>query len=183
MFAAVAAGLCWIAMAIGALTTPAGPDGTRVVLTETSDYLGHGIFAAALILTVPALLGLHRLQAGADGPLGRTGARVAMLGCAGQSVVIGTIVATGEEPSWFGVAAPVAILTWFAGSVAFGVAIRRAGLLPRWMGVVLPIVTLFAIVGSEGGTSVLIGAFLIEIGRRALTTGRAAAPTARSAAA
>ena len=168
MLAAVAGGLCWIAMAIGALATPAR-DQERLVLTETSDYVGHGIFAAALVLTVLALLGLHRLHGGADGALGRAGAVVAMLGCAGQSVVIGTIVATGEEPSWFGVAAPVAILTWFLGSIAFGVAIRRAGVLPRWAGIVLPIVTLFAIVGSEAGTSVLIGVFLIEMGRRAVT--------------
>ena len=178
MLAAVAAGACWIAMAIGALTTPAGPDDQRLVLTDTADYVGHGIFAAALVLTVLALLGLHRLHGGADGALGRTGARIAMLGCAAQSVVIGTIVVTGEEPAWFGVAAPVAILTWFLGSIAFGVAIRRAGVLPRWAGFVLPIVTLFAIVGSEAGTSLLIGGFLIEMGRRALS-----APVLRSAAA
>ena len=176
MLAAVAAGLCWIAMAVGALTSPAREDGTRTVLIETSDYVGYGIFAAALALTVLALLGLHRLHSGADGALGRAGSRVAMLGCGGQAVVIGTIVVTGEEPSWFGVAAPVAILTWFLGSVAFGIAVRRAGVLPRWAGVVLPIVTLFAIVGSEAGTSLLIGAFLIEMGRRALS-----APALRSA--
>ena len=177
MFAAVAAGLCWIGLAIGALTTPAG-DQKRLVLTETSDYVGHALFATALALTVLALLGLHRLHGGRDGALGRTGARVAMLGCGGQAVVIGTMVATGEEPSWFGIAAPVAILTWVVGSVAFGIAIRRVGVLPRWAGVVLPIVTLFAIVGSEAGTSLLMGAFLIEMGRRALT-----APVLRSAAA
>ena len=56
MLAAFAGGLCWIAMAIGALATPAS-DQKRLVLTETSDYVGHGIFAAALVLTVLALLG------------------------------------------------------------------------------------------------------------------------------
>lgn len=178
MLAGVAGGVCWIVMAIGALTSPARPEGTRVVLTETSDYVGMGVFAAALVFTVFALFGLHRLHRGADGGLGRAGASVAMLGCAAQSVVIGTIVVTGEEPAWFGIAAPVAILTWFLGSIAFGVAIRRAGVLPRWAGVLLPIVTLFAIVGSEGGTSILIGVFLIEMGRRAVS-----APSLRTASA
>lgn len=181
MFAAVAAGLCWIVMAVGSLLSPSR--NTRVVLSDAGDYFGFGLFATALILTVLALLGLHRLHGGADGTLGRAGATIAMLGCGAQAVVIGTIVVTGEEPSWFGVAAPVAILTWFLGSVAFGIAIRRAGVLPRWAGVVLPIVTLFAIVGSEAGTSVLIGAFLIEMGRRAVFAPGLAAPSRRSAAA
>jgi hypothetical protein len=47
-----------------------------------------------------------------------------------------------------------------------GCGIRRARTLPGWVGIALPVVTLFAIVGSEAGTSLLIAAFLVVVGRR-----------------
>ena len=181
--AGVAGGVCWIVMAVSALLSEARPDGQKVVLETAGDYAGFGIFAAALALTVCALLALHGHHRGADGALGRTGVRIAAAGCAAQCLVISTIVVTGEEPSFFGVAAPLAILTWFVGSVAFGVAIRRAGVLPSWVGVALPVVTAVAIVGSEGGTSVLIGVFLIVVGARLATAaGAGAQPPLRTAA-
>jgi hypothetical protein len=164
-YAAVAAGACWLVLAVVALTTEGQGSGT-ISLSETSDYLGFGAFAAALALTVAALAGLHLHQRGADGRLGRAGALIAIAGCAAQCVVIATIVVTGEEPSWFNAAAPAAIGTWFVGSILFGVAIRRAGVLPGWVGTALPVVTALAIVGSEGGTSVLIAAFLVAVGLR-----------------
>jgi hypothetical protein len=164
--ASIAGGLCWILLAVFGLATSARPDGERLVLDGAADYAAFGSFAAALALTVAALAALHLHHRGVDGRLGRAGTIVACAGAAAQFVVIATIVATGEEPSWFGVAAPVAIFTWFAGSVLLGIAIRRAAVVPRWVGTVLPIVTAFAIVGSEAGTSVLIGAFLIAVGTR-----------------
>ncbi len=161
--ASIAGGVCWLILAVTGILSPAQGSG-RVELSGAGDYIGFGSFAAALLLTVPALLALHAHQRGADGRVGRIAVRVAMTGCAAQCVVISTILVTGEEPSWFGVAAPLAILTWFAGSVAFAVAIRRARVLPGWIAIVLPLVTAFAIVGSEGGTSVGIAAFLMVIG-------------------
>lgn len=171
--------VCWTVMTVSALLTDPRPPG-KVSLEGTSDYLGFANFAAALALTVCALLALHLHHRGADGRLGRIAASVAMAGCAGQCLVITTIAATGEEPWWFGIAAPVAIFTWFAGSIAFGVAIRRARVLPGWVGAVLPVVTLFAIVGSEAGTSLMIAAFLVVVGRRLVraTSAEAAPKTA-----
>jgi hypothetical protein len=163
---AVLAGLCWAGLAVNSLATGANEEGTTVVLSGAGDYIAYGLFAAALALTVPALAALHAHQQGADGRLGRVGALTACAGCSAQFVVIATIVATGEEPSWFNTAAPLAIFTWFAGSVLFGIGIRRARTLPGWVGIALPVVTLFAIVGSEAGTSLLIAAFLVVIGRR-----------------
>jgi hypothetical protein len=163
---AVLAGLCWAGMAVNSLVTEANEEGTTVVLSGAGDYIAYGLFAAALALTVPALVALHAHQQGADGRLGRVGALMACVGCSAQFVVIATIVVTGEEPSWFNTAAPLAILTWFAGSVLFGIGIRRARTLPGWVAIALPFVTLFAIVGSEAGTSLLIAAFLVVIGRR-----------------
>ena len=55
--------------------------------------------------------------------------------------MIGAIVVNGAETSWFGIAAPLAILTWFVGSILLGVAVHRAGLMPRWVGIALPVVT------------------------------------------
>lgn len=161
--AAVAGGVCWIALAITSLLRGSTSADQAVELTSTVDYLSFGIFAAALALTLPGLIALHVHQRGADGRLGRIGLLVALAGAGAQCVVISTIVATGEEPSWFGVAAPAAIGTWFVGSIMFAIALRRAKVMPGWVGPVLPVVTLLAIVGSEAGTSVLIGAFLIVV--------------------
>jgi len=52
------------------------------------------------------------------------------------------------------------------GSVALGVAVRRAGLMPAWVGIGLPIATVLAIVGAAYGTSVMTGVFLIAVGSR-----------------
>lgn len=159
--AAVAGGVCWIALAVTSVLSGGATSDEAVELTSTADYLGFGIFAAALALTLPGLLALHAHQRGADGRLGRIGLLVALAGAGAQCVVISTIVVTGEEPSWFGVAAPAAIGTWFIGSIVFGIALRRAKVMPGWVGPLLPVVTLLAIVGSNAGTSVLIGAFLV----------------------
>jgi hypothetical protein len=177
-YAAVIGGLCWAGLAITGLLGEQREAGAKVVLTDAGDYVGFGLFAAALALTVPALLALHAHQRGADGRLGRVGALIACAGCSAQFVVIATIVVTGEEPSWFNTAAPLAIFTWFAGSVLFGIGIRRARTLPGWVGIALPVVTLLAIVGAEAGTSLLIAAFLVVVGRRLV---RATAGTAEPA--
>jgi hypothetical protein len=162
---AAAGGVGWIAFAV--FTVASGPaEDTRVVLTDVADYAGFTLFAVCLALAVACPLALHLHHRGADGALGRTGARVAMAGAGAQCVVIAGIVVNGEETSWFGIAAPLAILTWFAGSVMLGVAVRRVRLLPAWVGIGLPIATLLAIVGANAGTSVLLGAFQLVIGLR-----------------
>jgi hypothetical protein len=184
-YAAVAGGACWIVLALWAVLTASASeqDNPNGALTDAGDYFGFTVFACALGLTVAGLLALHLHQRRADGRLGRVGAVVAMLGCGAQCVVIAGLIVNGEDTSWFGIAAPLAILTWILGSVAFGVATRRAGVLPRWVGTALPLVTLFAIPGSEYGTSVLIAAFLIVIGLRIARAAGAAAPALRPQAA
>ena len=173
--AAVLGGACWIAFAVSALaSTPA--EEKKVVLDGAGDYAGFALFALSLALSVAAIAALHLHQRGADGRLGRIGAIVAMTGAAGQCIVISGIIVNGEETSWFGVAAPLAILTWFAGSVLLGVAVKRAALMPGWVGIALPVVTAFAIVGSDAGTSALIGAFQVVVGLRIARAASASAP-------
>ena len=173
--AAVVGGACWIAFAVAALASSAAEE-KKVVLEGTGDYAGFGLFALSLALSVPAIAALHLHQRGADGRLGRIGAIVAMTGAAAQCIVISGIIVNGEETSWFGVAAPLAILTWFVGSVLLGIAVTRAGVMPIWVGIVLPIATAFAIVGSDAGTSALIGAFQVFIGLRIARAAAAGAP-------
>lgn len=176
-------GACWVAFAIFNLVAGETTDG-RLVLSTTGDYAGFGLFALCLALSVPALAALHLHHRGAAGGLGRTGAIVAMAGAAAQCVVITGIIVAGEETSWFGIGAPLAILTWVVGSVLLGLAIRRAHVMPRWTGVALPLVTIFAIVGANAGTSVLIGAFQIVVGARlARASSSARAPELHRAAA
>jgi len=174
--AAAAGGACWLALAVMAALAPAHTG--RLVLETAGDYALFGLFAVSLALTVPALLALHLHHHGADGRLGRAGALVAMAGAAGQCVVISAIVVSGEETSWFGIGAPIAIATWVAGSIALGVAIRRAALMPGWVGIALPVATVFAVVGADYGTSVLIGAFQIVIGLRIARAAGASAAAA-----
>lgn len=164
--AAVAGGLCWVAFAVSAVLSTGNKSNEKADLSGTGDYLGFGLFALCLALSVAAVTALHLHHRGADGRLGRVGAIVAATGAAAQCVVISGIIVNGAETSWFGIAAPLAILTWFAGSVVLGVAIRRAGLMPGWVGIALPVVTAFAIVGSDAGTSALIGVFQIVVGLR-----------------
>lgn len=168
-------GLCWIVFAVAAVLT-SHAESTRPVLSTMTDYLGFGLFALCLALAVPALLALHLHQRGADGRLGRAGALLAMAGAAGQSIVILGIVVNGQETSWFGLAAPIAILTWVVGSVVLGIAIRRARLMPPWVAIALPVATLFAIVGADYGTSVFIGAFQIVVGLRIAGAAEAGTP-------
>ena len=165
--AATLGGACWLVFAISSVASGGGED-VRTVLETTGDYLGYSLFALCLALAVPAILAVHLHQRGADGRLGRSGAIVAMAGAAGQCVVISGIVVNGGDPPWFGIAAPIAIATWFAGSVLLGIATRRGGLLPKWVGLALPIATLFAIVGADYGSSALIAAFQLIVGVRIL---------------
>jgi hypothetical protein len=159
-------GLCWLVFAASAVVSGADSPDERLVLTSTGDHLGFGLFALCLALAVPAIAALHVHHRGADGRLGRAGALVAAAGAGAQCVVIATIVVRSEEPSWFGVAAPVAILTWLSGSVLLGAAIRRAGIMPPWVSIALPVVTAVAIVGADAGTSALIGAFQVVVALR-----------------
>jgi hypothetical protein len=176
--AAVAGGVAWIVFAGLALASVGGQDEGKVDLNGTGDYAGFGLFALCLALSVAGIAALHLHQQGADGRLGRVGAMIAAAGSAGQCIVISGIVVNGAETSWFGVAAPLAILTWFVGSIVLGIAVRRAGVMPGWVGIVLPVVTLFAIIGSDAGTSALIGVFQIVVGLRiAQAAGAAAART------
>jgi hypothetical protein len=169
-------GACWLAFAVqGLLSRPESTD-SRVVLSTTGDYVGFGLFAVCLALAVPALLAVHLHQRGADGRLGRAGCAIATCGAAAQSVVIAGIVVNGGETSWFGVGAPLAILTWFAGSIVLGVATRRAGVLPSWVAWTLPPATLLAVVGADYGLSAILGAFQIVVGARILGAGRSSLP-------
>lgn len=97
--AAVAGGACWIILAVTSVLQVGGDNAGEgaVELTRTADYLGYGLFAAALALTLPGLLHAH--QRGADARLGRIGVLVALAGAGAQCVVISTLAVTGDEPS------------------------------------------------------------------------------------
>jgi hypothetical protein len=177
--ATVVGGVLWIATAVMNVALGANDD-KRLVLETTGDYALFAVFAAALALTIPALVALHVHQRGAAGRLGAAGVAVACAGVAGQFVVISTILVNGGDGPWFDIAAPVAILTWFVGSILLGIAVHRAGLLPGWVGAGLPIAMVMAIVPAALGSSVVTGAYLIAVGAgivRAATAGEGARAT------
>ena len=83
-------------------------------------------FIAALILMSVGLIGLHALQGGSYGRLGRVGLYTAIISNA--LLIAGTVVfwpfLLGSLGNWIGL-------------VLYGAATIRAGLLPRWYGWVL----------------------------------------------
>lgn len=179
--AAVVGGIAWIVFGVLSVASPSSEGNAKVDLNSTGEYLGFSLFALCLALSVAAIAALHLHQRGADGRLGRIGAIVAGGGAAAQCVVISGIVVNGAETSWFGIAAPLAILTWIVGTIVLAIAVRRAGLMPGWVALLLPVVTVFAIIGSDAGTSVLIGVFQVVVGLRVARAAGASATSPRTA--
>ena len=110
-------------------------------------FLSEALFAAALLLVMVSLLGLHTRQAGNYGVLGKTGVFLAFIGVVLALPQLVFVLLTGKEvPAWLVAPAALAVLVGF---VLLGVATFRAGVLPRWCGVGLIIFSPWC---SSGGT-------------------------------
>lgn len=155
-FAAMAGGAVWVVTGAIQLT---GRDELRTEAIETG--LAHamlGVFAAALLLTAPAVIALARHA---------TGRRAAYLAAGGQ--VLLAIAATvsnieGHDPAFFLVAAPLANAMWLFGAIGLAVSLRRAGEVPKLVAFGLPAVQVFALPLAVVGGPVLSGAYWLAVG-------------------
>jgi hypothetical protein len=118
------------------------------------------LFAVALLLTAVGLVGLHALQGGSYGLLGRVGLYVALVAMAARlsgAVVYLAGSTTLEWISWPGT------LGMLVGFVLYGLATLRAGVLPRWYGLALifsmPVSLPLAVYGTT-----LFGLILVVLG-------------------
>src|SRR5438477_13095184 len=83
---ALAAGLLYIVQALIGLMSPQAE-----IFTTPSDYILEAVFVAALLLTLPALLGLHGHLSGHAARLGATGFYAAS---AGTTLILASASAT-----------------------------------------------------------------------------------------
>jgi hypothetical protein len=131
------------------------------------------LFAVALLLTAVGLLGLHALQEGSYGLLGRVGLYVALVAMAARLSGALVYLAGSTALEWISWPGTLGMMVGF---VVYGLATLRAGVLPRWYGLALifsmPVSLPLAVYGTA-----LFGLILVVLGyvlwlRKGSTTGQ-----------
>ncbi len=129
------------------------------------------LFVVALLFTAVGLVGLHTLQKGSYGRLGRVGFYIA-LGAVGARILGAVVFLAGSSAlEWISLVGTSGMLVGF---VLYGVATVQARVLPRWYGVALIVCMPVSLPLGVYGT-VLFGLFLVALGyvlwlRREATT-------------
>jgi hypothetical protein len=90
------------------------------------------LLVLALVLTAAGLVGLHALQKGSHGLLGRAGFYIALVSLAALGAV--AFLAGSSALEWISLPGTLGMLLGF---VVYGSATLRAGVLPRWYGLTL----------------------------------------------
>jgi hypothetical protein len=154
--AAMAGGAAWVAVGAIQLT---GRDELRTSDIETTlEHVMMGFMAAALLLTVPAVLALARFARS------RRPAYVAATGQTLLAVAVTTSNAVGHDPSFFLVAAPLANALWLFGAIGLAMSLRRAGEVSKLVAFGLPAVQVFALPLSVFGGPIVSGAYWLALG-------------------
>ncbi len=131
------------------------------------------LFAVALLLTAVGLVGLHALQGGSYGLLGRVGLYVALVAMAARLSGAVVYLAGSTALEWISWPGTLGMLVGF---VLYGLATLRAGVLPRWYGLALifsmPVSLPLAVYGTT-----LFGLILVVLGyvlwsRKGITIGQ-----------
>ncbi len=118
------------------------------------------LFIAALLLSAVGLVGLHTLQKGSYGRLGRVGLYIALAAVAAR--VLGAVVflAGSSALEWISLPSTLGMLVGF---VLYGVATLRTRVLPRWYGLALTAALPVSLPLAGYGT-ILFGLFLLVLG-------------------
>ncbi len=154
---AVLAGVVWIVSGILAVIY----QGVHAP-GSLADYLVEGTFAAGLLLTSGAMVGLHALQKDNYGRIGRAGFYTVVVASLGQ--VLGTMVLLAGSTALEFLVFPVGVLGVLVGFVLYGAATLQARVLPRWCGIGLIVGLPVAIVLGLYGGNVLFGIFWLMLG-------------------
>jgi hypothetical protein len=165
----IGTGLAVVGLAVLAMTLTFWTTSSQGDFQYTADYW----------LTMPALpigvglvmhaYGVHRLQHGRDGRLGRVGVWVYALCSAELVVQCMASAAVGAELRW-GPSYLLCALGSFVGLVLLAAGSWRVGLVPRWMLGIWPPLALFGSWAGQGLIPLVLGAFLVlfvvVLGRR-----------------
>lgn len=141
-----------------AFTTISGGD-----FEYTADYWYTGSGLPIALAGIGIALGVHRLQRGADGRLGRIGVWVNTLALAELFVQLCCSVLVGSELRW-GPSYVVASLLTFVGVALLAAGSWRVGLLPRWMLGVWPLIWILGSFAGGGPVPFVLAAFLVLLG-------------------
>lgn len=125
--AALLAGLFYSCTTIIDLLLPQSP-----VFTRPTDYLIEAIFVSALLASLVSYAGIHHLHQGRAGSFETFSFVTIMVGTIGITLAAAATLVIGREV--LGLVFLSGAVVAFLGSLCFGSAILRAGVLPRWLG-------------------------------------------------
>ena len=152
---AIAGGVAW---AVSGPLQLAGVNEHETQVVTLGEHVLIGLFSLALVLTAPGLLALAR-HAKSD-----TGAKVAAAGMVLLALTALSSNITGEDQSFFPVAASLANLLWLGGSIHLAVSLYKAGRVPRWVAIALPLTQVFALPLSVVGGGIGAGGYWLAVG-------------------
>ena len=126
----------------------------------TADYWYTAPGLPITLMGIGHVLGVHKLQHGADGRLGTIGVWVNSLACIELFAQLSASLVAGAEIRW-GAAYPVCALLSFVGVAMVAAGSWRTGLLPRWLLGAWPLVWIVGGLAAVGPTPVLLIAFVV----------------------
>ncbi len=129
------------------------------------------LFVVALLLTAAGLVGLHTLQRGSYGLLGRAGFYIALAAVVARILGAVVFLAGSSALEWISFPGTLGMLVGF---VLYGVATVQARVLPRWYGLTLIVALPVSLPLAAYGTT-FFGLILLVLGymlwlRRGATT-------------
>jgi hypothetical protein len=161
------------AACIGGAIIEVAHGGLPEKVTTASEHAGLALFAASMVLVVPAVLALGR-RAGRSLPA--VIAAVALVALAAVSVVADV---AGHDPAIFTVVAPIANAAWLGGFVWLSVRLTRRRLAPRAIAIGLPVSWLCTIPLATHGGGILAGIYWLMVAALLTGTGHRAGRASR----
>jgi hypothetical protein len=132
-----------------------------LVLTAPEAEWTNVAYVVAALLLVVGMVGLHALQKGNYGRIGRGGFWTGVVASLAQVLALMVFLLGSEALIWL--VFPVGFLAVPVGLILYGAATLQAGVLPRWCGLGLIIVPPVAVVlGDYGG--MLFGLLWLTLG-------------------
>ena len=130
-----------------------------------SGPFAHALLLLAALLTLAGLVGLHALQGGNYGRIGRAGFYTAAAALLAQALAALVLLMGSEALLWL--AFPVASLALLVGLVLYGAATLQAMVLAPWCGLVLIVVPPIAFYAQSKvfyGSIALFGVLWVALG-------------------
>jgi len=152
---AIAGGMAW---AVSGPLQLAGVNEHETQVVTVGEHILIGLFSLALALTAPGVLALARHAKS------NAGAKVAAGGMVLLALTALSSNITGEDQSFFPVAASLTNLLWLGGSIHLAVSLYKAGRVPRWVAIGLPLTQVFALPLAIVGGGIVAGGYWLAVG-------------------